>query len=80
MKKATLLAGLFAFVLAISVSAQEPVKTDKKEVKKECCTDKKKAECKDKKAECCSADKKCDKKQSCCSEKKATEVKAPAKK
>ena len=34
MKKATLLAGLFAFVLAISVSAQEPVKEVKKETKK----------------------------------------------
>lgn len=80
MKKATLLAGLFAFVLAISVSAQEPVKQEKKEVKKECCSDKQKAECKDKKTECCSADKKCDKKKECCTEKKTAEKKAPAKK
>ncbi len=63
MKKATLLAGVFAFVLALSVSAQEPVKKEQTPVKKECCTEKKSEECKDKKQECT------EKKAACCTQK-----------
>ncbi len=84
MKKATLLVGAFAFVLALSVSAQEPVKKEATPVKKECCTEKKeeckdkKAECKDKKAANCTAEQKAEKKACCDAEKAKTTT--PAKK
>lgn len=69
MKKATLLTGLFAFVLALSVSAQEPVVTEKKTEKKECCKEKKEGECKEKK-EACGDKSAAGEKKACCSEKK----------